>query len=547
MPQNHPSSPWLPLTAAALVAIGLFFGYWLQGADPLNLGERRVTAGNGRVEEIMKYIDAKYVDDTDTEQLYRSAIDGLLDDLDPHSNYISAEDIQAVNESMEGNFGGIGIEYLTVDDTITVVSAIDGGPSAEAGILPGDQIIYVEDSLVTGVTEFGIDPASLMRGVGGTDVRLRVNRYGEDDLLNFVITRDAIPVYAVDAAYNIDPDIAYVKINRFSATTYDEFVMALEEHMEKGGSKDLIIDLRGNPGGYLQQATKMLSQLFIEKGTLLVYTEGRASRRSEYKTNGRALYNIQKIAVLVDGGSASASEIVAGAVQDHDRGIVVGRRTFGKGLVQEQYPLGDGGALRLTVARYYTPSGRSIQRPYDEGEESYHADLGRRYEAGELTGDTTAFVDSSLVYQTDAGYNVYGGGGVMPDYFVPLDSTVNNATFLRLRQQIPAYVFRYLRENPSLRNYADVEDFQANYRPNLNALLPVLRRMAEQDYEMMDIGPLPADLRDDLSLFFRARLARQLYGPAAFYRIFNEEDDIVQEALRLLQLTDPIAGARGGE
>lgn len=539
-----PTNIWTPLLFALTLAIGLFIGYRLQSSAPL-IASGTDSSGGGRVEELLRFIEARYVDEADSEKLHEVAIEAVLAELDPHSSYIPADELRALTESMEGNFEGIGIEFLVVDDTITVVSALPGGPSETAGLRSGDQIIMVEDSLVTGVNEFGIDPASLMRGVSNTDVNVTVRRPGEAEMIGFNITRAPIPVYSVDAAYNLNETTSYVKINRFSATTYDEFVKALEENMENGGTRNLVIDLRDNPGGYLQQATKILSQLFPQKGQLLVYTEGRNSRRMEYKTNGRAFYNVQNVAVLIDEGSASASEIMAGAVQDRDRGIVVGRRSFGKGLVQEQYPLSDGSALRLTVARYYTPSGRSIQRSYEEGEDAYRSDLNRRFNDGELTGGAEAVQDSSEIYYTNSGHPVFGGGGITPDYFVPLDTSLNNQAFLRLRQQIPAYLFQYIRENPSLKRHKTLDDFIANYRLKLDDVLPALTKRVLADYED-GIGPLPARLRPELSLFFRARLARQLFDGSAFFQVLNEEDPVVLEALRLMEAPDPMIAARPG-
>ena len=540
---DRPFNIWTPVLFALTLAVGLYLGFRLQSDAPLLAGSGDNTGGSGRVNELLRFVEARYVDPVDTDQLTESAINAILTELDPHSSYIPADELRALTESMEGNFDGIGIEFLVVDDTITVVSALPGGPSAEAGLQPGDQIIMVEDSVVTGVNEFGIDPASLMRGVSNTQVRVTVRRPGVTDSREFVITRAPIPVYSVDAAYNLNDSTSYVKINRFSATTYDEFVQALEENMEEGQTRHLVIDLRDNPGGYLQQASKLLSQLFPQKGELLVYTQGRNSNRVEYKTNGRAFYNIQNVAVLIDEGSASASEIVAGAVQDRDRGIIVGRRSFGKGLVQEQYPLSDGSALRLTVARYYTPSGRSIQRSYEEGEAEYRSDIGRRYDSGELTEGTATDQDSTNMYFTNSGYPVFGGGGITPDYFVPLDTSINNEAFLRLRQQVPAYLFGYVRNHPELKNYEDLADFRANYRLDLDEVLPGLRSRAEAEYDE-PLGTLPARLRPDLALFFRARLARQLFGMSAFYEVLNEEDDIVLEALRLMGSGDPLAAAR---
>ena len=540
------SSIWSPLVYGGLVAGGLAIGFLLDGDAPLlsvgRGGGDSPAGGGGRVEQLMGYIDARYVNEPNTEVLYDAAISAVLSELDPHSSYIPKEDLQELTESMEGNFEGIGIEYLVVDDTITVVSTIAAGPSDLAGLRTGDQIVFVEDSLVVGVTANGIDPASLMRGVGGTDVSIRVRRDPQQALIPFTITRAPIPVYSVDAAYPIDDRTTYVKINRFSQNTYSEFMQALEQHLEGEDNRNLIIDLRGNPGGYLQEATKLLSEIFVERGVLLVYTEGRSSTRQSYKSTGRARYNIQQVAVLVDGGSASASEIVAGAVQDHDRGIIIGRRTFGKGLVQEQYPLSDGSALRLTVARYYTPSDRSIQRNY-EGEEDYRGDLGRRFESGELTGRTDALVDSSLIYYTDNGHPVFGGGGITPDYFIPLDSSLNDPNFLHLRQEVPAYVFAYVREFPAVMKYQDVNELMTEVRVDTAAVFANLAERARATYPNASTA-LSRPLREELHLYFRARLARQAFGPAAYYEAYNRGDEVVQEAARLLRDVDPLATAR---
>lgn len=536
---------WLPFLFAATLAVGLFIGYRLQSKAPLLIRASEVAGSqeNDKVEEVLRYIDARYVDEADTEQLAETAIRASLDALDPHSTYIDQETIASVKESMKGNFDGIGIEFLIVEDTITIVAPIPGGPSEQAGLRSGDQILMVEDSTVTGVYAFGIDPASLMKGPSGTEVTITVRRPGIAGLQTYTIKRAPIPVASVEAAYMLDEHTAYIRINRFSATTYDEFVQALEEQLEQKGGHSVIIDLRDNPGGYLQQATKMLSQLFPQKGELLVYTEGRNSRRVEYKTNGRAFYNIQNIAILINEGSASASEIVAGAIQDHDRGIIVGRRSFGKGLVQEQYNLDDGAALRLTVARYYTPSGRSIQRSYAKGEEEYDNDLTRRYHSGELFSGDDAPRDSTLLYYTDGGHPVYGGGGITPDYFVPLDTSQNNRTYLQLRNEIPAYLFRYLREHPEVKRYANLEDFRQAFRPVMEDIIPALVQRAEKDLDQ-PLPPLPYRLRGDLRQYFTARLARQLFSPSAFYQVINENDPIVTEALRLLNGAQPLVEAR---
>lgn len=540
------SKVWLPLLFALTLAIGLLVGLRIQGKTPsisrADADYHSSGAGQGRVEELLRYIDARYVEEQDDEKLTRVAMRAILDELDPHSSFIPIEDMQALTEQMEGNFDGIGIEFMMVDDTIVVVTPISGGPSEAVGILAGDKIVMIEDSLVAGLAEVQLDPTKLLRGEKGSEVSIKVKRGKQDKLIPFTITRDAIPMHSVDAAYLIDENTAYIKINRFSATTYAEFSTALKELVEDKKAGNLVIDLRQNPGGYLEQATKLLSQLFTESGQLLVYTEGSKTKRRDYKSNGRAFYRLDDVAVLIDEGSASASEIVAGAIQDHDRGLVVGRRSFGKGLVQEQYDLSDGSALRLTVSRYYTPSGRSIQKSYEEGEDAYRSDLSQRYESGELIGSGEVKQDSSQLYFTDSGHPVFGGGGISPDVFVPLDSTLTSGSYLWMRQEIPAYVFNYLENELTNQEYGSFEQFDARFKPG-NEVMAELRKRAEASAEEALPATTPSQ-EEELLRFFKARVAKQLFGGDYFYRIYNQQDDVVNRALELLRKDDPITAAR---
>lgn len=353
----------LPLLLAAALAVGMFIGQQLPHYDrniALFSGSRNGgSGGGGAFDEILRYVQAKYVDTVDTEKIKTDAINFLLSELDPHSVYITPDELEIVNEDMNGNFEGIGVEFLIVDDTIQVVTPLSGGPAEAAGLLSGDKVIRIADSVVAGVK---IDNANIfkrLRGPKGSKVTLSILRGREKIVRDFTLTRDVIPVKSVDVAYMLDERTGYIKVNRFSAQTYQEFMEALRPLAEDKGMKNLVLDLRGNPGGYLNEATDLLSQ-FFPSDKLLVYTQGRTEERRDYKSNGRARFDIQNIAVLIDEGSASASEIVAGAVQDWDRGWVIGRRSFGKGLVQEQYPLDDDGALRLTVARYFTLAGAAF-------------------------------------------------------------------------------------------------------------------------------------------------------------------------------------------
>ncbi len=534
---------WLPLLLAFTLIAGLLIGMRLQGESPVALrsGDSVVggrSYGAGRVDEVLRYIDAKYVDAAPLDELTEKAIRSLLDDLDPHSNYISVRDIAAIQEQLDGEFDGIGIEFMLLDDTITVVAPLSGGPSETAGILAGDKIVRINDSIVAGPQVNTAEVVGMLRGKKGTKVNVKVQRSGRKELLPFTIERDAIPVFSLDAAYMLDEQTGYIKINRFSAGTGQEFVEALEKLMNQGGAKNIVLDLRHNPGGYLQQAVRMLSQLFPQKGELLVYTEGRGTKRAEYTTSGRAFFDIDKIAILIDEGSASASEIVAGAVQDHDRGLIIGRRSFGKGLVQEQFPLSDGAGLRLTVARYYTPSGRSIQKPYDD----YDADVDERYYSGELTGDAAAAgtVDSTQVYYTDRGHPVYGGGGIQPDVYVPIDSVQLDTNLIRLRGEVPGFAIRYLQTGSQLTpERYDLAGFRDRFVIS-DAILSQFYAYAREHGSTIS-GPLRPAARDQLARFIKARLAKQLYGDDAMYELLNANDPSVQRAKQLLAQPDPLA------
>ncbi|MEM6396492.1 MAG: S41 family peptidase [Bacteroidota bacterium] len=549
--RNRFAGVWLPVLFAMTLAFGLYIGQHLRGDTKLisTVSKSEEGSGSQRIQQLLKYVDTRYVDEVDQDQLAETAIDNILDELDPHSNYISPEEMGALLESMQGNFNGIGIEFMIVEDTINVVAPLIGGPSEQVGVQSGDKIIYVEDSLVAGPTAKDLNPATLLRGEKGTDVNIRVKRFGQNNLLAFTITRDEIPMRSVDASYLLNENTGYIKVNRFSDDTGNEFKNSLEKLIEMQGARNLVIDLRQNPGGYLREAVKMLNLIFEQRGLLLVYTEGRNSNREDHKSNGAAPYRLGEIIVLMDGSSASASEIVAGALQDHDRGIIVGRRSFGKGLVQEQYNLEGGAGLRLTTARYYTPSGRSIQKPYVQGEEdSYNSDRYERYESGELTGDAEVKVDSSQVYTTDAGYEVYGGGGIVPDFFVPLDTSFNDYDYLMIRQQVPNYAFEFVGNARSrlTERYPTLEKFVDDYQPETSVLDELLIRAREAQTDNSYTIQMPANkFKREILTFFKARISRQLYDePDGFYRVMNQTDPMIEAALKLLSKPDPLAAAR---
>ncbi|TXB60094.1 S41 family peptidase [Phaeodactylibacter luteus] len=537
--KSHKLSVWFPLMFAIVLVIGMLIGMRMQTAAPALAVEQETTTdglGQGKVEEILRYVEAKYVDPVDRDALLQEVIDDLLGRLDPHSNYISAEDLREVNEQLEGNFDGIGVEFMMLDDTIVVVAPLAGGPSEAAGILAGDKIIQIADSTIAGVNMSTSGIIELLRGEKGTAVEVGVLRRGETALREYTITRDEIPMNSVDASYMLNDKVGYIKLNRFSATTYEEFMKGLEEMVEKEGMEDLVIDLRHNPGGYLQQATSILSQLFRRKDQLLVFTEGRSVSRNDYTSTGRAFFDVDDIVVLIDEGSASASEILAGAIQDHDRGTVIGRRSFGKGLVQEQYKLKDGSALRLTVARYYTPSGRSIQKPYDDPE-AYDKEMYDRYETGELESEARMVIQDSTAYYTDNGRVVYGGGGIMPDIFVPIDSLATHELYLELRQYVPEFVFRHISGEGQPLTELSLEAFDRTFQvePELVADFLSFARSKDDGIAAM----IPPFLQAEVRHMLKARIAKHLFDNKGYYYIWNQRDDMVNAALKVLTSPNP--------
>lgn len=537
-------SVWLPLIFALVLVVGMLLGMKLQNFQGSNYlssdsaSDHAVVSKveTGRIEELLRYIDARYVDKVERQELEDKIIKSIVKELDPHSNYITAKQLREVNEQLEGNFEGVGIEFMILDDTILVVAAIPGGPSEQVGIMAGDKLIKIEDSLVAGIDIEVSGVVEKLRGERGTDVNVSILRPGDAALKDFKITRDEIPLESVDVGYMLDPETGYIKVSRFSATTYREFMEELERMAEKEGLKNLVIDLRQNPGGYLQEATNILSQLFSDRDKLLVYTEGRTVHRNDYETTGKNFFKIDDVCVLIDEGSASASEILAGAVQDWDRGTVIGRRSFGKGLVQEQYRLKDGSALRLTVARYYTPSGRSIQKSYSN-KEDYDKDLSSRYSSGELYSKDSIDIADTTKYYTANKRVVYGGGGIMPDIFLPLDSTLLNDYYIQLRQLLPQYTYRFVDANKG-RFGETLDEFLTNYKVTDDALEDFIN-YAEEKGTARNNKSL-ATCKNAVKNILKARIARNLFGEVGFYAVLNSADPVVQKALQTIKKTEPI-------
>ncbi|MCC7246254.1 MAG: S41 family peptidase [Saprospiraceae bacterium] len=528
--QNSGFQIRLPLILAATLALGMFLGQKLPHYDKhFQLG---ATGAGSTFDEIMRYVQARYVDSIDVKTIENGAIEHLLSQLDPHSVYITPDEMQASEDDLQGGFEGVGIEFLIVDDTLQVVSPLSGGPAESVGIMAGDKFITISDTTVAGVKMDNGQIFKKLRGTKGSQVKVGVLRGHETTLRYFNITRDVIAVNSVDAHYMIDDQTGYLKVNRFTARTYTEFMEALAPMVEQKGMKNLIVDLRGNPGGYLEECTDMLSQIFSE-GKLLVYTQGRTQDRKDYKSNGRARFVIDNIAVLIDEGSASASEIFAGAVQDWDRGWIIGRRSFGKGLVQEPYPLSNGGGLRLTVSRYYTPSGRSIQRDY-KSDKDYRHEAERRLNNGELTAQKAAVPKDTTPFYTGMGRVVYAGGGITPDVFIPLDTSWSNDYFFAVRAKIPVFIARWFENNPNRQQFpSDINQFVASYNVDDNMLNSLL------DYAEKEGTPRkPVQLavcKNELKRQIKARIAKQLFGENGLYQSINDDDPAVEKAVSLLR------------
>lgn len=423
-------------------------------------------SGN-KLRAILAYISAEYVDSVGSvEDLEALAIQQLLTKLDPHSAYIPAKDMSQVTEPLEGNFEGIGITFNMPSDTVIVINTIGGGPSQRLGVMPGDRILRIDQQNVAGKKVSQDSIVKMLRGKGGTKVHLELARIGTPQLIPITITRGKIPVKSVDVAYLLSPGVGYVKISRFAKTTHQEFVQAYTRLL-KQGMKRIVLDLRDNPGGYLDQAFQLANE-FLSKGTLIVYTQGRSHKREDYKADGTGKLMRMPVSVLINEGSASASEIVAGAIQDNDRGTIVGRRSFGKGLVQNPIDFKDGSGMRLTIARYYTPVGRCIQRPYDKGDDAYYLDLLNRYKNGEMSeADRVHFSDTTR-YKTPKGKIVYGGGGIMPDIFVPIEQEGYNKLYEEIfkKNLLHTFLLKYTDDHRSelnkVKNIEDLDRFFNN-------------------------------------------------------------------------------------
>lgn len=517
---------WLPLMFAVVMTIGMFIGYQLRekttGGDSFLKNNIRTP-----LQEIITLIESRYVDKINDDSLKGQVIDDVLGELDPHSIFIPARDLATVNEDLEGNFQGIGVEFQIYKDTVNVMNVVEDGPSAKAGVQIGDKIIKVNDTaLIAGVKVNTERVRSLLRGPNGSDVTITVLR--DKNQKKIKIERGFIPLFSLDAAYMLDSSTGYIKLNKFAETTYREFMQAMEK-LQKQNMQKLVLDLRGNGGGILQQAVNIADE-FLNDDKLVVYTQGNTIPRTDYKCSKDGVFEKGKLAVLIDETSASASEILAGALQDWDRATIIGRRSFGKGLVQQQFQLNDGSALRLTVARYYTPLGRNIQKPYNKGRDAYEEDLVARLHNGELLhADTTK--PTTIPYKTPNGHLVYGGGGITPDDFVPIDTSYETREIALVYNKgtLNNFVYNYyLKNKAELSKFKSPQDFNNGFTVG-DAQWQQLSSFALQD--SVKLNTASASTRNYILLRTKALLARELWRTNGYYMVVNTSDAAIKKAL----------------
>lgn len=513
----------------ALTIVFAFFALLIYSQGVSTLQQRKLS-------NAIAAISGLYVDTINDKKLVESAIVAMLKELDPHSSYISKEEVDRVNEPLEGSFEGVGIQFQLLEDTLLVVQTISGAPAEKVGVQAGDRIIYIGQELIAGVKMQNSDIMKRLRGPKGTEVLVQIKRGGKPELLTFKIIRDKIPIHSVDATYMIGKEIGYIKINNFGSTTVDEFQTAFSK-LQKAGMKHLVLSLQGNGGGYLHAAHKLADE-FLSKNKLIVYTQGLNQPKSTMESTAAGRFETGKLIVLVDEYSASASEILSGAIQDWDRGIVIGRRTFGKGLVQRQLPMVDGSMLRLTTARYYTPTGRCIQKPYKDGVEKYEKDLLERYKHGEFIHADSIRLPDSLKYQTlRLKRTVYGGGGIMPDIFVPLDTTRYTDYHRKVVAQgvINKVSVQFIDKNrvELKKKYSTFDKFRKGFEID-DSILEQLKQLAEKEKIVFDQTQFDTS-KKLIKLQLKALVARDLWDINEYYQIIDSENESLQKALEVLR------------
>lgn len=523
------------LFGMAFVTLGLLLGFKITDRSPAP--DERITIGEGveKIQQTLAFIQRNYVKEVDNDKLVDDAINGILEGLDPHSIYIPKKQMKEMEEDMVGGFDGIGIEFSIIDDTLYVVSPLEGGPSEKLGIQAGDRIVEVDGENIAGIGLKDTDVMRHLKGPKGTQVKVGIVRRGVSDILEFDITRDVIPILSVPYSYMIDDKIGYLKVSRFSEKTYTEFALHLRELMDQG-MENLILDLRNNPGGYLTRAYQMADE-FLPAGKMIVSTEGRVSDSRQQYVATSAINQFEEggLIVLIDYGSASASEIVSGAVQDHDRGLIVGVRSFGKGLVQLQHKFMDNSAIRVVISEYFTPSGRCIQKPYDKSSTEYEKEITERFESGEIYDESKIQIPDSLKYYTTSGRVVYGGGGIYPDVFSAPDTAGGSRylTDLTIKDLFRSYAYSYFDDHAELEEkYKDYKSYVRNFRVT-NSMLESFQQYAA-DHGVKRDPKGYARSEDIIANRIKSYIGRKLYQDDGFYPVIHETDKVLQEAIRLM-------------
>ena len=518
---------FLPIVIAVSIVIGIFVGSKFTSTH-------RTINYDRKINNILNLVSKGYVDTVNMKEIVENTIPQLLTNLDPHTVYIPAKDLTAVNDELDGSFSGIGISFFIMNDTVRIVEVLSGGPSEKAGLLAGDRIIEINDSSFVGKTVNNQSVFNKLRGKKGTSVKLGIKRNSSPKTLYFDLIRGDIPVNSIDAAYMVDKKIGYIKIDKFARTTYSEFLQSLVKLKNEGAEK-YILDLRGNGGGFMEMAILMVNE-FLDENSLIVYTKGRDEKNNQqFWSDGNGSFKSSELAILIDEYSASASEILAGAIQDNDRGVIIGRRSFGKGLVQKQFELADSSAVRLTISRYYTPSGRCIQKDYKKGESAYNQDIYDRYTHGELSNKDSIKVDTTNIFYTANMRKVYGGGGIIPDIFVPTDTSGITSYYINVSNAGLLQKFAYKYAEINREEFSKLDDYKQYLR-----ILPSDYSLLNDFVQFASENGIPArwyyiNMSKELIVTqLKALIARDIFGTEAFYPIYNKNDKVLLKAIKAI-------------